>query len=476
MFLKRIFIYDFKILKNVELTFDSDFQRRVFPLGSQNGGGKSTLLQLIFTLLHCSFDQQKIYFIANLLEDYKLKENQPYKNLADFEIFHKNQNVELEFFLVNKSFYSDFENNILSDVIFNLNKEIIQYENIIEKYDLNIKELNDFFEYLEKIDNFDKEDKKQEIRQKLLNLNLNKGEIDVLGKDLNLLKQMLLDQIEISEFHKNTSIESIKEINYKLKISEFLITKEDYKKISTNKITNFSNIDFEIFYSVKNLETKKIDNFTKELSEKIFLASPITQIFHFESKKTKSYFFKMNESDKMPKLYYDSINESKSKLTNFYTYDHVVTEQLKQLLFRLRNDDTKILIETGSYGNNFSEFLKELNKVFSNKIFIPTEDLQEIKIKVTDVDAVLKFADLSHGELKYLSIYLWLRINKITDGIILMDEIENNFHPDWQLQIVKDLMEWTPENQFVLATHSYELCYAVTPAHVKEIEPKLFNN
>jgi predicted ATP-binding protein involved in virulence len=59
------------------------------------------------------------------------------------------------------------------------------------------------------------------------------------------------------------------------------------------------------------------------------------------------------------------------------------------------------------------------------------------------------------------------------DAIVLIDEIENGFHLDWQYTIVRNLVEWGKNNQYILATHSYELCTAVTPAHVKEIEPKL---
>jgi predicted ATP-binding protein involved in virulence len=81
--------------------------------------------------------------------------------------------------------------------------------------------------------------------------------------------------------------------------------------------------------------------------------------------------------------------------------------------------------------------------------------------------------DLSHGELKRLSIYIWLKSRNIEDAIVLMDEVEIAFHPDWQYQIISDLKEWAPSNQYILATHSYALCEALTPAHVKEIEPKL---
>ncbi len=81
--------------------------------------------------------------------------------------------------------------------------------------------------------------------------------------------------------------------------------------------------------------------------------------------------------------------------------------------------------------------------------------------------------DLSHGELKRLSLYVWLKYNNIDNAIVLMDEVEIALHPDWQYGIINDLQTWAPNNQYILATHSYEMCQALTPAHVKEIEPKL---
>jgi predicted ATPase len=81
--------------------------------------------------------------------------------------------------------------------------------------------------------------------------------------------------------------------------------------------------------------------------------------------------------------------------------------------------------------------------------------------------------DLSHGELKRLGIYMWIKSRNIENAIVLMDEVEIAFHPDWQYQIISDLQQWARSNQYILATHSYELCQALTPAHVKELEPKL---
>jgi predicted ATPase len=85
------------------------------------------------------------------------------------------------------------------------------------------------------------------------------------------------------------------------------------------------------------------------------------------------------------------------------------------------------------------------------------------------LDNNIELEDLSHGELKRSSICAWIASKKLEFAIILMDEIETALHPDWQYQIVNDLVDWGPMNQYILATHSYELCQAVTPAHVKEL-------
>lgn len=54
-------------------------------------------------------------------------------------------------------------------------------------------------------------------------------------------------------------------------------------------------------------------------------------------------------------------------------------------------------------------------------------------------------------------------------GLVLIDDIDRGLHPDNQSQVVRDLERISQMHQYILATHSYELCTALTPAHVKEI-------
>ncbi len=87
MHLQRIQIPDFRVLKDIDITFEKEFLPRIFPLGSQNGGGKSTLLQLIFVLLHCSFEPNRLTFVKNLLHGLKIPKDRPERVLLISDIW-----------------------------------------------------------------------------------------------------------------------------------------------------------------------------------------------------------------------------------------------------------------------------------------------------------------------------------------------------------------------------------------------------
>ena len=72
MRLQRVQVPEFRVLKDVDITFEKDFVPNIFPIGSQNGGGKSTLLQLIFILLHCSINPERHVFLRNMLHGFTI--------------------------------------------------------------------------------------------------------------------------------------------------------------------------------------------------------------------------------------------------------------------------------------------------------------------------------------------------------------------------------------------------------------------
>ena len=148
-------------------------------------------------------------------------------------------------------------------------------------------------------------------------------------------------------------------------------------------------------------------------------------------------------------------------------------------------------IENAEYGINVSctgdrIFLERLlNKVF---LAIPVADylrFESLHSDTTDVfchdylldnfrkDFFKKMdrntdSQFSSGELKRRILQTWLELRVGNNkSIVLIDAIESGLHPDWQYQIVRDIQDWSPDNQYIIATHSFDLCEALAPSHVK---------
>jgi len=177
--------------------------------------------------------------------------------------------------------------------------------------------------------------------------------------------------------------------------------------------------------------------------------------------------------------YESELYAAKKKLPNFLKFDVFAVDIVVSYIEKARNQDFKTLVRTGNNGTNYQKIIAELNLLTQNKKVLPQLDYDaEITGIMFETNERIEIypEDLSHGELKRLSIYVWLKSLPSGENIVMIDEIENGLHPDWQYQIVRDLVEWGENNQYILATHSYELCNALTPAHVKELDPKLVKN
>ena len=380
MHIQRIQVPDFRALKDVDITFEKEFTPRIFPIGSQNGGGKSTLLQLIFVLLHCSGNPDRVEFIQNLLDGFHVNHESGKRTLAVIDIWDGSKTVRLDFFVCNESF--------------------------IPK------------------DNEVTEDNEHKVRRR--------------SPRVNILKKHNLSDITNLNPRGNNS----------------------------------SNFGERLICQTNDIDIVEIETFLTDLSNKMFLTAHISQIFLFLQPDNRKSLFKTQANNQTN--YYQQIKTANSKLPGFFTYDFLAIDILVEAFKKARDEDFKQAVEKGgNYGNNYVKLLAELNSILINKKINVQPDLSGINFKIDGDETELYPEDLSHGELKRLCIYMWLKYNSIEDAIVLMDELEISFHPDWQYQIVRDLEEWGATNQYILATHSYELCNAVTPAHVKELDPKL---
>lgn len=390
MHLLRVQVPDFRGLKNIDITFEKDFFPKIFPLGSQNGGGKSTLLQLIFVLLHCSVDDDKKPFLQNLLQGFKVASGAEKRVLAIIEIWDGEKIVKIDFFC-NK--FPTLE-NMLDDSDNNINSQELSYDYIDEETNLKVIDICCIL-------------------------------IDKENKEKNILPNTNLIEITILQ-------------------------------------CSFNN----------NQSKAKSQLFLENISHKIFLAAPSTQVFLFLPQDARELLFKKSSKGDN---YYCILESVTDKLSGLFTYDFLAVELLIESFKAVRDSDFREAIKTGNYGNSYQSLIKELNLLLGNKRINVNEDFSGVNFQLYNNGETIELypEDLSHGELKRLSIYIWLKSRNIEDAIVLMDEIEIAFHPDWQYQIISDLKEWVPSNQYILATHSYALCEALTPAHVKEIEPKL---
>lgn len=371
MQLLRVRVPNFRALKDVDITFEKDFVPQIFPLGSLNGGGKSTLLQLIFVLLHRPTDKSD--YIKNVL-DYIVFDGNEEAIIATFEIWDGKQNIVLEF-----SCYS----------------------------------ANYFYNRLGAT-----KDKPQVV-------------LDYLRKE---------------------------EILY--------ITKNEDNAI--------------LCCRSQDVDLMKLPILLSQLSKKVFLASPSSQIYIFLPSAERKLLFQSKGNT----LYSEALERLKQTLPELFTYDALSIATIVDFFKTARDKDFEEIVRTGQYGNHYSRMKNNIDQLISGKTVTPKVDVSHL---ITSGDSIegLTFRlndsleifpeDLSHGELHKLSVFAWLKSRHIEKSIVLMDEIENAFHPDWQFQIVKELEAWEPSNQYILATHSYELCTALTPSHVKELEPKLLS-
>ena len=426
MHLLRVQVPDFRGLKDIDITFEKDFFPKIFPLGSQNGGGKSTLLQLIFVLLHCSGDDDKKPFLQNILHGFKIADGEDKRVLVLIDIWDGEKVVKLQFIS-----YKDYSVKKLLGL--DSEKETINEEYLCFS---TLKKFQSVTAYL--------------LKQILLNPQRNEEQIVKSRKE-----------------HKKLEVISEKIIKY--------LESEDMTYICNYSSDRNSNDkrDEALLCHFNNIDSKETECFFNELSHKIFLAAPSTQIFLFFSQDYRKLLF--GTSSEEDRNYYGILESAKSKLKCLFTYDFLAVELLLKLFRNARDLDFREAIKTGTYGNNYQTLIKELNLLLENKRINLNEDFSGVTFKLEKNGETIELypEDLSHGELKRLSIYIWLKSRNIKDAIVLMDEVEIAFHPDWQYQIISDLKDWGPSNQYILATHSYALCEALTPAHVKEIEPKL---
>lgn len=446
MYVEKIEIPAFRVLRDVVLEFGGGYDPQIFPIGSENGGGKSTLLQLVFALLHCSAEPSRHEYLGNLLaSDSRPSDDE--RLIARLTVRLDDESHVLEFL----SLGNDFLARKL-DIPPTLGFALWHTDEPF-KAQQRAKQRVEQLLYYKRLD--------QEGEQELARL---REQLEAIGPRVDALR---------------AEAERI----------DGLLVALDYRLVTIYRIPSPTTDESRaLVCRIPGQSAPKTGDVIRAAASKVFLLGPSNQQYLFLGKDARKALLAATPPDAnsavkngspkpRPQLeYMTKLDEAERSMPGFFAYDWLSVEPLVQLFASARDEDFKGAVKTGSYGNSYATILKEVNAQLLGKQVRPLEDLSGVEFVVTSPggeETKLSPEDLSQGELKRLMIYAWLKANRAVDSLVLIDEIEASFHPDWQVGIVRDLQEWAPKNQYLLATHSYELCQALTPRHVRELAPRL---
>lgn len=418
MYVEKIEIPAFRVLRDVVLEFGEIYDPKIFPLGSENGGGKSTLLQLVFVLLHCGVGGDRIEYLRSLLG-------------SDF-------------------YAGDEDERLIARLTVRLDGDV----HVLEFVSLHPRFLG------KKLDDPPKHGFISLAKRSVVEV-LRKKKQGIAPQTLGAEKQRI----------------------------QGLWTALNYHFITTHECSTPTGSEtYALICRSPGRSASAVESTLEAAGSKIFLLGPSNQQYLFLGKNARRALLgsgpalaetssEAENKTLRPQIeYLTRLDEAEGTLAGFYAYDWLSVEPLVRLFASARDEDFKSVVKTGSYGSSYNRLLREVNTLVVGKEVRPLDDLSGVEFIIKGEggqEIPLSPEDLSQGELKRLMIYAWLRANHAHDALVLIDEIESSFHPDWQAGIVRDLQEWAPNTQFILATHSYEVCQALTPRHVRELRPKL---
>jgi len=503
MFLKKVHVKNFPGLKDVVLEFNQSLSPSVFPVGSLNGGGKSTLLQLIFILLRCASDPEKHHYIQNIfksnLSNFDKKENE----VIYFVINYQGDDVEIqflaashqladqdlrEFYLyeqVKKTLHEHFRFNFTLDDLQKKINDIHKNYIILSEIIRSLKQLNLQHklspglagkpeQYMQSI---------QVVESLLRDFQIFLNQYQWPNRFFNLamiklsnIRQLTSTNIPLITENLDGLLSELDAVKAELDDSLKILTQSEKRLIKIKALLKRTNYHYITILSEDHLlfcKTSSDISILDVTAQRVFWACPLMQVFIFIREEDRLQLLDAGEN---LVSYMKSVDAAKKAIGNWYTYEFAPAKTLTEIFKRCIDEDTKIALQSGGeYGNSLKKMQEEVNHFFNDKNVFVEKNLQSIFFKKKDTDTQFLPEDLSHGELKKFGIYLWLKYMEIKDAIVMMDEVEIGFHPDWQYEIIHELLKWSNNNQFILATHSYDLCSAVTPAHVNEIEPRLIS-
>lgn len=451
MRLKQIHINQYRNFENVTIDLEKNDFSSVYALASINGGGKSTLLQFVFTLLRCFVDEDKHSYIDNLLVGYPFgdkPDSDESKPLVQFVVECDGVEYEMVFSIkVADEFY------IIADL-----REAQQKLQQALKREEKYRWFGNYFEETHKANRVTPflHRELHELREYRTNDTI-KQLWDIANNSDNIMDyRHLVRAIEKSR-------------DFTAKKSEKLQTLVDDLQQHLDSLNSELSEQHLQFIGYVNgqkhallLKTEMPSEQQLALSNQIFMTAPSSQVYLFLSQANKQDIFRTFVDDDHDGLgnYASNVQQAKQAIGNFFTFDFASTDLIIQAFKNALELDFKEKLKTHKYGNYFDDLKQQLSEFLDSKAISVDEKLEQVVFTMNDGKTVLDPTDLSHGELKKLSLFVWLNYIVPKDSIVLLDEVDIALHPKWQYQLIDDLPKWSANSQFLLATHSPQILSA----------------
>jgi hypothetical protein len=235
MHLKRIRVPNFRVLKDVDISFEPDLVPRIFPLGSINGGGKSTLLQLIFTLLHCPGEYERIPYLQNMLDGFEFEDNSNFRDLANIELVVDGQEIELDFFVCDRDYIINDVNLVVGDNKISPLDPDLKISHLVNLQNSLENGLEFILKIKTRLETLIKNINSREIKKKNSEFN------DIFETFFNGFTNINISEQEIKSIERFVANKRIRDLS--LELNQLKIDSEESKHIATELLGSILNIN-----------------------------------------------------------------------------------------------------------------------------------------------------------------------------------------------------------------------------------------
>lgn len=420
--IRHIKIYGLHGEKDVSLSFKDNVKIII----GDNGSGKTTVLNALYSLLSLNF--------------HKLTK-------IDFE------SIELQF-CSGETINLD-RNNIAVERYF----EILEHPALEGIRDFLLPD--DLFELIKfSVDNpFGRVQYNPEFRR--LSQRSNRPSRDIYDR-----LSFVGNKIKSNSDHHQAENDRIKEI-IKKNISGKILYLPTYRRVeeALNRLgyldKDFNQENQLIQFGMDDVKARfnKLKNELKESAVKLYtnlngrMLTQLTSAY----KASDAEFSKLEQTDELGIVLSrvgDSIStQTKEQIMNLVINGKIKNERYHPLVFVLSNL-LDVYLEQKETDDAIKLFVSVANKYLVNKEFVYDENDVDIKILNVKTKKVVELDNLSSGEKQLVSLFSMLYLDEADNYIVIFDEPELSLSIEWQESLLPDMLGSGKCNFLVAATHS----------------------